>query len=82
MTKTFLLEIIAPGQIVFKEDVQSLVCRADEGELGILPGHTDLLAHLKPGEIHLTDKTGTRKEITLAGGFLEVHPAQVTILTE
>jgi F-type H+-transporting ATPase subunit epsilon len=52
-----------------------------EGSLGVLPGHTPLLAMLGAGELMYRQGT-TTQHFVLAFGFAEVQPDRVTILAE
>ena len=79
---TVPLEIITPERVLFKGDITALVCRTEVGELGILPGHADLLAYLVPGEVRITDACGEKHTVAIRGGFLEVHPRKITVLAE
>lgn len=80
--KTVPLEIVTPERIVFSEEIRFLVAPGEEGELGILPEHTYLLAHLKPGNLRITDNQGHTKTIEFGSGFLEVHPHKITVFAE
>ena len=52
-----------------------------EGYLGVLPGHTPLLATLKVGELWY--RTGQEKHyLAIAFGFVEVLPDRVTVLAQ
>ena len=58
-----------------------VICRAEDGELGILPGHIPLVAPLDIGAVRL--KRGNDTELlAVSGGFLEVLPDKVTILAQ
>lgn len=82
MAKTFLLEIVTPEQILLSKQVESVIVPAAEGYLGILAGHAPLLATLQPGEVKLRDDHGTTSYLFTSGGFLEVTPQKVNLLTE
>jgi len=79
--KTISVEIITPEKLVLKDEMESIVIPSYEGELGILPGHTHLLAQIQPGEISLTKNKET-KYFAVSGGFAEVHPDKVEIFAE
>jgi F-type H+-transporting ATPase subunit epsilon len=73
------LEIVTPDRALVREEVDEVVVPGSEGELGILPGHTPLLATLKVGELWY--RQGTEKHyLAVAFGFVEVLPERVTIL--
>ncbi|WP_150270582.1 F0F1 ATP synthase subunit epsilon [Paenibacillus tepidiphilus] len=78
---TFLLEIVTPEHLVFSKQVNSLVVRGVEGELGILPGHIPLVTPLQvaPLSVKVNGETIT---IAVHGGFVEVHKDKVTVLAE
>jgi F-type H+-transporting ATPase subunit epsilon len=73
------LEIVTPDRALVREEVDEVVVPGSEGELGILPGHTPLLATLKVGELWY--RQGQEKHyLAVAFGFVEVLPTSVTIL--
>src|SRR5699024_2698907 len=55
-------------------------CKAESGELGILPGHIPLVAPLSISAVRL--KGDNPQRIAVSGGFLEVRPDKVTILAQ
>ena len=79
--KTFLLEIISPERVTFRNQVEFLAAPAYEGELGVLPGHAHLLTQLVSGVIHFK-KDGRTEYVAISGGFLEVHPDRVAVFAE
>src|SRR5215204_5229521 len=75
------LEIVTPDRALAREEVDEVVVPGSEGELGILPGHTPLLATLKVGELWY--RQGSEKHyLAVAFGFVEVLPDRVTILAQ
>lgn len=77
----FRLEIVTPEQVLVREDVDEAVVPAEDGYLGVLPGHTPLLATLKGGDLWYR-KGQDKTHLEIAGGFAEVLPDRVTILAE
>ena len=73
------LEIVTPDRALAREEVDEVVVPGSEGELGILPGHTPLLATLKVGELWYRQGS-ERHYLAVAFGFVEVLPDRVTIL--
>lgn len=79
--KTLLVSVVTPDGQVLEGDYEMISCKAESGELGILPGHIPLVAPLKIDVVRL--KHGKEEEIvSISGGFLEVRPDQVTILAK
>ena len=78
---TMRLEIVTAEQVVYSEDVNSVLAPGTDGELGILPNHSPLLTTLKPGGIRV-DKDGDEIYMAISGGFMEVLGNKVTILAD
>ena len=76
-----LLEIVTPDQSLVREEVDEVQLPGSEGYLGVLPGHTPLLATLTVGELWY--RIGQEKYfLAIASGFGEVLPEGVTVLAE
>jgi F-type H+-transporting ATPase subunit epsilon len=75
------LEIVTPDRSLVREEVDEVQLPGSEGYFGVLPGHTPLLATLKVGELWY--RVGQEKHyLAVAGGFVEVLPARVTVLAQ
>lgn len=81
MSKKISLEIVSPERPVSKDEVDFVVLPGLAGELGVLPGHTHLLAQLVAGELRYT-KEGEVQIFSLSGGFAEIHPDRVEVFAE
>lgn len=79
---TFMVEIVTPEQILFKNEVQFLVVPELNGELGVLKNHAPMIAALDMGVARYTDPDGKIKKIALSGGFMEVIYNEVRVLAE
>jgi F-type H+-transporting ATPase subunit epsilon len=73
------LEIVTPDRAVAHEEVDEIQLPGRDGALGILPGHTPLLALLNPGELWYR-KGGERTSFVIDFGLAEVLPDRVTVL--
>lgn len=83
MAKQLRVELVAVEQKVWTGEAEMVVARTTEGELGVLPGHAPLLGQLaEPGEVRVVRPGGERLTWEVAGGFLSVTAAGVTILAE
>ena len=58
-----------------------VIAPASEGYVGILPHHAPLLTTLGPGELRIK-KGGTETSLAVFGGFMDVRPDRIVILTE
>ena len=75
------LELVTPDRALVREDVDEVQVPGSEGYFGVLPGHTPLLATMKPGEFWY--RVGSEKfYLSVAGGFVEVLPERVTVLAQ
>jgi F-type H+-transporting ATPase subunit epsilon len=83
MAKIFNLEIIAPGKLIYKGEVVSLVVPAELGYLGVLADHAPLIANIVRGKITLRDTSENRMTFdTKTRGFLQVLKNDVTLILE
>ena len=53
-----------------------------EGDFGVLPGHSLLIATVRPGVINIHQDGKVAESIFVAGGFAEVSPERCTVLAE
>jgi len=73
------LDIVTPERIVYSEDVNMVIARATDGDLGVLPGHAPLVAGLDIWPLRVLRDEGERL-ISVCSGFIEVRPDKVTVL--
>jgi F-type H+-transporting ATPase subunit epsilon len=75
------LKIVSAERSLVDEKVDEVEIPGSDGYFGVLPGHTQLLALLGAGELWY--RQGQEKRyLSIAFGFAEVQPEQVTILAE
>jgi F-type H+-transporting ATPase subunit epsilon len=75
------LEIVTPERKVYDKQIDMVVVRGVEGELGILPNHIPLVTPLRIAAVKA--KIGNREElIAVNGGFMEIRKDKVVILAE
>jgi F-type H+-transporting ATPase subunit epsilon len=82
MTTTIRCDIVSAEEEIFHGDVVMVVATGEMGELGIAPRHAPLITRLKPGKLVLTLADGSKLDIVVSGGILEVQPQVVTILAD
>lgn len=76
----FLLEIITPSKQFFKGMAEQVICQTEDGEIGVLKGHSTMVASLIIGEIKL--KVGGKwKNAYISGGFMEVRNDEVLVFS-
>jgi F-type H+-transporting ATPase subunit epsilon len=82
MAITMKLNIVSAEQEIYSDLSEMVIVPGTDGDLGIMPQHTQLISTLKPGEVIVTKQGGDRESIYISGGILEVQPHIVTILSD
>ena len=75
-------ELVSPERLLMSEPVEMVVVPGAEGDFGVLPGHSLLIATVRPGVIDIHEGGQVRESIFVAGGFAEVSPERCTVLVE
>jgi F-type H+-transporting ATPase subunit epsilon len=75
-------ELVSPQRLLMSESVEMVVVPGAEGDFGVLPGHSLLIATVRPGVIDIHEGGQVRESIFVAGGFAEVSPERCTVLAE
>jgi len=81
MAETLKLEIVTPDGKAYSDDVEMVTLTGVQGEMGILPQHIRLMTKMVPGEI-VVRKDGRDLFLAVGGGFVEVTPTRVSVLTD
>ena len=79
---TIEFELVSPEKLFKSEPVEMVVIPGTEGDVGVLPGHSLLIAAVRPGVIDIHEGGQVRESIFVAGGFAEVSPERCTVLAE
>lgn len=82
MAMTIHLDIVSLQKYIFSGLVESVTVNGAEGELGILPGHTQLLTNLVPGPVKIVKQNGEEELYYISGGFIEIQPTVITVLAD
>jgi F-type H+-transporting ATPase subunit epsilon len=75
------LEIVSPERRAYADEVDMVIVPGADGELGILPHHTQLISALGIGELRIK-KGGTEQILFISGGFVEVRPDKVVVMAD
>ncbi|MDQ6997793.1 MAG: F0F1 ATP synthase subunit epsilon [Mariprofundus sp.] len=81
MASTMQVLVATAEREVYRGDAEFLVAPGASGELGIFPKHSPLLAALTTGELRIT-VDGQVDEVFVSGGFIEVQPDMITVLSD
>jgi F-type H+-transporting ATPase subunit epsilon len=80
LPSSITLNIVTPLQH-FELEVDEVVLPGEEGEFGVLPGHTPFLAALRTGTMWYR-RGRERHVLAVSLGFAEVLPDRVTVLAQ
>lgn len=81
MAMTMHVDIVSAEEEIYSGTVEMLFAPTANGEVGIMPRHTQLIARMKPGEVRV--RKGNDEQIFyVSGGVLEVQPNVVTVLAD
>jgi F-type H+-transporting ATPase subunit epsilon len=81
MADTFTIEVVTPARQVVRETVSEAQIPVLGGYIGVMPGHTPLLAEMGTGE--LSYRVGNQVfSCTSMGGFVEVLADRVIVLAD
>ncbi|TCS63588.1 ATP synthase F1 subunit epsilon [Varunaivibrio sulfuroxidans] len=82
MAETVEFELVSPQKLLKSQPVDMVVVPCAEGDIGVLPGHTPLIATVRPGVVDIHDDGKVAERIFVAGGFVEVTAVRCTLLAE
>lgn len=75
------LKIVTPEKLVIDEEVSGVNVSTEQGAIGILPNHVNLMAKLAPGEL-VIKKGGKADSMAIGDGFLQVADNVLTVMTD
>jgi len=76
------LQVLTPEEIIFDDDIISVIATGFLGYLGILTHHAPLITTLKNGTLVITDKNNNKHFYQVSGGFLEVKHNKLSLLVD
>lgn len=74
--------IITPLRTALETEVSSVHLPASQGEMEVLPGHTDLITSVANGELTYRPVSGEAQTLFVGGGFLQVENDKVLLVTD
>jgi F-type H+-transporting ATPase subunit epsilon len=81
-TATLRLDIVSAEKQIFSGEVEMVFVNGEMGELGISPGHSQLLTTLRPGQIRALLPSKEEELFYISGGMVEVQPYIVSVLAD
>lgn len=76
------LKIVSPERIEFDGDVESVLVPGTVGQFQILTNHAPIISSLEKGRVVYALPGGEKKELDIAGGFVEVQKNVVSLCVE
>lgn len=81
MASTFYLEILTPLRKFFSGDVEEIVLKTLDGEMGVLKGHIPMVVAVDIGPIRIL-RNGEWLTAALSSGFMEITRDKTVILVD
>lgn len=81
MPAKFRLEIVTPDRKFYEDNIESLVIKTPEGEIGILANHIPMVAAIAIGPIKIYHD-GKCLEAAVTSGYLEVTREKTIMLVD
>ncbi|GAA1436583.1 F0F1 ATP synthase subunit epsilon [Microlunatus lacustris] len=82
MADPMQVEVVSADRVVWSGTSSNIIAKTVEGEIGILPNHSPLLAVLEPSAVVIFGEDGGREVVAVEGGFISVSQGRVSILSE
>ena len=76
------LRIVTPERNLYDEEVEMVIMRATSGDIAFLYGHAPITTTLSYGVMRIIVGGGKELRATVFGGFAEVMPSHITILSD
>lgn len=77
------VEVVSPERVLFSGQATQVITRTlDGGEIAFLPGHVSFLGALTECHTRIHLEGGRVQDLAVHGGFVEVGPDHVTILSD
>jgi F-type H+-transporting ATPase subunit epsilon len=76
------VEIVAADHFVWSGAASLVKARTSDGEIGVMPGHTPVLAVLAGGDLEIQPVQGSRIVVQADGGFFSVDKDRVVVVAD
>ncbi len=75
-------EVVTPSGTAVTAEVDEVIAPGQEGEFGVLPGHTPFMSAMRPGVLRYI-KGGAEQRLAVGGGLVEVSGTdRIIVVTE
>lgn len=76
------VEVVSPERVLFSGQARQVITRTLDGEIAFLPGHATFLGALVENHTRIYLSDGKVVDVAVHGGFVDVAPDHVTILSD
>lgn len=76
------VDIVSPEKILLEVEAKMLITRSSDGEIAFLPGHVPFIGVLKPNTVQVHLEDGSKIDIEVESGFVEVSNDRITVLSD
>ena len=80
MADKLTFELVSPSALLASEEVEMVVVPGEDGDFGVLIGHSPILSNLRPGVVDLYNDGQILNSLFVDGGFAEVTDERCTLL--
>ena len=81
MADTLLFSLVSPERELYSGNVDQVDIPGTEGNFGVMPNHSPLMAAIRTGVITVTENSA-ETQFFVQGGFADVTPSGLTVLAE
>lgn len=82
MAEPMQVEVVSADQVVWSGKGTNIIAKTTDGDIGILAGHSPVLAVLVPSSVEIVCPDGSREIVAVDGGFISVAQGRVSVLSE
>ena len=79
MSDQFNYKLVTPEKIYLEGDAQMVVLPGAEGDLGVLPNHSNIITSLRPGIIKVTNSDQTQS-LFVEEGFIKFSNTELLVI--
>ena len=76
------LRVVTPRRLLVEADVEAVFLPTLEGQIGVYPGHRPLFTGIGRGRLSYREKGGAEDSFAIRGGYAQVQPEKVVVMTE
>ena len=81
MAVSMQVDIVSAEGEIFSGKAEMLYAQAADGEVGVMPHHTQFLSSLKPGPVRVVSGD-EESHFYINSGIIEIQPSVVTVLAD